>query len=355
MKRFTSTTIPSVYRHRSGSLYCRINRNGKDLWRSLKTQDIEVAKVKALQLMTSKCPEIKADLSTFGTALAEFERRGYYNGVRRSAIKPSSLSYIKGRILFIKKTWPELHDSEVASLAAPAFEDWVQRCIKTYSPSGINGAVSIVRGVFKMLTRLGVILRDPTADLTALQVRSKVPVLPTKAQFAALLNWLGERSLKTRFAAELLAYSGLRIGEARGLRWEDWDQASKTLTVSRQLSEFGETTLKNGETRVIDCNPALQGLLVSNWCILGIAPSYPVLNVGDINPDLALACEALHLPKMTNHTLRHYFCSTCIEAGCDFKTVATWMGHRDGGVLLAKLYAHLRRDHGKAQAKRVEF
>ena len=44
-----------------------------------------------------------------------------------------------------------------------------------------------------------------------------------------------------------------------------------------------------------------------------------------------------------------------MEAGIDFRTVAGWLGHRDGGALLAKTYSHLRAEHSVEMAKRMVF
>jgi site-specific recombinase XerD len=67
------------------------------------------------------------------------------------------------------------------------------------------------------------------------------------------------------------------------------------------------------------------------------------------------ACERLGLPRFGHHAMRHFFCSNAIEAGCDFKVIAEWLGHKDGGVLVAKTYGHLRNEHGAAMAKRITF
>jgi site-specific recombinase XerD len=53
--------------------------------------------------------------------------------------------------------------------------------------------------------------------------------------------------------------------------------------------------------------------------------------------------------------MRHFFCSNCIEEGIDFKTIAEWLGHKDGGVLVAKTYGHLRSEHSNAMAKKITF
>lgn len=44
------------------------------------------------------------------------------------------------------------------------------------------------------------------------------------------------------------------------------------------------------------------------------------------------------LPKVGFHDLRHYFISYSVMAGIDFMTIAAWVGHRDGGVLIGTVY-----------------
>ena len=51
--------------------------------------------------------------------------------------------------------------------------------------------------------------------------------------------------------------------------------------------------------------------------------------------------------------MRHYFCSNAIEAGIEFKVIAGWLGHKDGGILVAKTYGHLRDTHSFEMAKRM--
>jgi integrase len=70
---------------------------------------------------------------------------------------------------------------------------------------------------------------------------------------------------------------------------------------------------------------------------------------------LITACRKAGLPHYGHHAMRHFFCSNAIEAGCDFKVIAEWLGHKDGGVLVARTYGHLRNEHSAAMAKRLTF
>jgi hypothetical protein len=42
-------------------------------------------------------------------------------------------------------------------------------------------------------------------------------------------------------------------------------------------------------------------------------------------------------------------------AGVDFMTIAKWVGHRDGGLLIGKVYGHLSDSHTRRQAERMKF
>jgi hypothetical protein len=42
-------------------------------------------------------------------------------------------------------------------------------------------------------------------------------------------------------------------------------------------------------------------------------------------------------------------------SGIDFMTIARWVGHQDGGVLIGKVYGHLSDEHARRQAQRIVF
>ena len=70
---------------------------------------------------------------------------------------------------------------------------------------------------------------------------------------------------------------------------------------------------------------------------------------------LLLARAAAKLPEFGFHDCRHFFISMCVMSGIDYMTIARWVGHRDGGVLIGKVYGHLNNEHTKRQAQRIEF
>ncbi len=68
-----------------------------------------------------------------------------------------------------------------------------------------------------------------------------------------------------------------------------------------------------------------------------------------------MARKAAELPWVGFHDLRHCFCSVCVMAGIDFTTIAAWLGHKDGGILVGKVYGHLLDEHRSKAAREVHF
>jgi integrase len=61
------------------------------------------------------------------------------------------------------------------------------------------------------------------------------------------------------------------------------------------------------------------------------------------------------LQRLGFHDLRHHFISYAVMSGIDFMTIAKWVGHQDGGVLIGRVYGHLADDHRRAAAARLNF
>jgi len=79
----------------------------------------------------------------------------------------------------------------------------------------------------------------------------------------------------------------------------------------------------------------------------------PVFRVASVKKALAAACKRLSLQAFSPRSLRRCFITRAVEHGIDFKTIAAWQAHRDGGVLIAKTYSHLRNEHSESMAKRL--
>ena len=122
------------------------------------------------------------------------------------------------------------------------------------------------------------------------------------------------------------------------------------------LFRSGETGTKNHETRTVPISDDLRTLLERIKRERGsVAPDAFILQTASARKCLQTACRKLAVPPVHHHALRHYFATCAIESGVAIPTVAQWLGHKDGGALLMKTYAHLQQAHSREQMKRVSF
>ena len=161
----------------------------------------------------------------------------------------------------------------------------------------------------------------------------------------------------------LLAYCGAREQEAIALRWPDVDFERDQLTIGAS----GDT--KNRTGRVVDFNPKLRAHLMdmhkrcapdSQWLFASPQRGDKDIHARTFRESLKLvrahaAREQPTLAAKAFHDLRHHFISYAVMSGIDLMTIASWAGHKDGGILVGKVYGHLADSHKKEQAQRMNF
>jgi integrase len=77
----------------------------------------------------------------------------------------------------------------------------------------------------------------------------KETVAATREEVKAILARLGtEEMMLERAAVALIAFTGVRPGEARGLRWEEWDRAGEQIAVRRSVWHAIEGTTKTPQS-----------------------------------------------------------------------------------------------------------
>jgi integrase len=173
---------------------------------------------------------------------------------------------------------------------------------------------------------------------------------PVYAQGEVLADWI-----------KLMAYSGARRTAALQARWEhvDWR--------NRQLHLF----TKRDKEVVVDFSPKLEGHLkdmharrvpmdergtLSPFLFPSSRPGDSSLgHMTNFQKTLDAVRRKINLPNFNPHDLRHYFISMCVMEGFDFMTIAEWVGHSDGGVLIGRVYGHLNPGHKRALAERLTF
>ena len=81
------------------------------------------------------------------------------------------------------------------------------------------------------------------------------------------------------------------------------------------------------------------------------SPDSEIIKIKNARKVLETACAKTGIGLYAQHSLRHYFASEAVEKNIDFKAIGDWLGHQDGGQLVAFTYAHLRNYHSWKMAE----
>ncbi len=182
------------------------------------------------------------------------------------------------------------------------------------------------------------------------------------------VDLLANNAKKHRTMVLLLAYTGLRWGEATALHVRDIDLDRRRVGVHENAVEVSGTihvgTPKTGEARSVPFPPFLEPLMAQ--LIEGKAPTQLLFGDGDTHlhqPDRrrgwyvsAIARSQAtdkNFPRVTIHDLRHTAASLAISAGANVKAVQRMLGHASAAMTL-DTYADLFDDDLDAVASALD-
>ena len=227
----------------------------------------------------------------------------------------------------------------------------------------VNLEVTCFRNVMRRALDDNWIMVLPTQNLRPLKWTPQKRGLLTWAEINKLCTVAenGETSKNGRQFSDyvrLMAFCGSRRDETLRLKWADVDWPQKQLTIG------ADGMAKNRKARVVDFNPQLEKHLLamrerkapdSDWLFPSPQRGAQDLPAKSFVETMRLVRTVAGLCRFGFHDLRHYFISYCVMAGIDFMTIAKWVGHQDGGILIGKVYGHLSNEHAQRQAQRVNF
>jgi integrase len=349
--------VPNLLQYiSSGVFFARIKTDGKLIRQSLKTDSWTTARLRLVDFLKKHHDNRGSVLAPSFTKAVEAYKKDLETD---SSIKPQSKQYRLWCLQKIQRTWPELWDLRLDQIPEETCKEWAAKLNKQIACHYYNNTIGTLKQVIEAGIKLhkdsgGTRLENPAAELKRTRVTQKDLQLPESSQFPQLVKNVRMRSggwgPRVGDLIEFLAYSGLRIGsEAIWVTWEDIDWQRKEIIVRGDP----ETGTKNSEIRRVPIIPDLENLLhrlQSNLPATG-----RILQVARCNEALARGCDAIGIPRITHHDLRHLFATRCIESGVDIPTVARWLGHKDGGALAMKTYGHLRNEHSQQMAQKVKF
>ncbi len=154
----------------------------------------------------------------------------------------------------------------------------------------------------------------------------------------------------------LCLYTGLRLGEVCGLKWEDINFSSKSLVIRRTIIRVKNSDYNSPQkTILMESTPKSETskriIPIPNFIIelLGrykqkenyflLSNSEKLYDPRYLESFYARILQKCHIKNHKFHTLRHTFATRSIESKMDVKTLSELLGHSSIEITL-KLYVH---------------
>ena len=248
------------------------------------------------------------------------------------------------------------------------------------SPAGVDLIHSIVSGSLKYALQMEILWRNPAQSVTTPKA-SKDEVSPPDISGVKNILDIADTERDPLFPClHLIAYTGLRRGEALALRWQDINLDTGTISVARSLSRSVEQGLifqppkTNSGRRVIDVDEqTVRVLRIHQGEQLLLKTSlgdgyhdedlvFPNPLGGPLNPMALTRCykkyaKRLGFTKARIHDLRHFHASVMLQSGQTLLLVGKRLGHASIATT-GDIYGHLlpgwQKEAADAFAKAME-
>lgn len=247
---------------------------------------------------------------------------------------------------------------------------------KDLSQVTISNYLRILKTALNAAVEAKLIKESPANGITVSRGKVKKFNVVDKAMFPDFIRAANETKYGNELA--LMLYTGLRVGELRGLRWSDIDFSANTMSIRRQLHPKSQTTKRitapkyDEERTVYLPQPAITVLKAQR-----VKQNEQRLVAGaewidnEVTHDLVFRMEtgvehgektiadavrnvgsAIGIPALHPHDLRHSYAVAALRSGADVKSVQHNLGHKTSSMTV-DIYAAYSEDAGKESAQKL--
>lgn len=341
-KKFTRVG-ESLYRYVNKTYYAVFRCNGKLLWKNLDTKDPELARrrLKEERDKSEKIDPRNADMNLEGLLLLyDQSLEKYAEGTRENR---------RAVIKNFRATWANGLNTRVRDVTSAQLEVWMAKHRGRMKKTSFNAYILVIRQLFGLAIANRAIVDSPANPFKILKPEKPIRLTPTWGEFQAIVADIRRQRFSaeandTGDLVEFMGLAGVGMAECANLHGEHIDFDCKKFWLFRA---------KTRTSYAVPMFPQVIPLLRRMKEEGKIATGKPIFAVADPKKALTSACKRLKLPQFSSRSLRRCFITRAVERGIDFKTIGSWQGHQDGGVLIAKTYSHLRNEHSDTMAQRL--
>lgn len=363
--RLEKSRVPNLYRAENGAYYLRAMVNGKAVKKLLKSEDgnsvknFAVAKIVLIDEL-GKLGHGKDECPALWEKVCDDYLSEYCS---RPEISRHTVASKTQEVNFAKEAF---RGDMINKITASDIKAWWERFCDEKRRDGRerssrtkNRVQDTVQAIFQYGIQSGLLANAPKSEIKRLHIPKTLKKLSPIQEFKEIIQSMRDaykrlKNIKeddftchSADMVEFMAYSGARIAEVRLVLREDIQKDGVIIH-----------GVKRSDDRFI---PFSKGLKVICEKLIAFHESNKrgdherVFLIETPRKAFDRATERVGAPHCTMHGLRHFFITSCVEAGVLPATIAKWVGHKDGGLLIARTYTHIRDDHGRAEAAKLDF
>ncbi len=333
-----------LYRYSSNRVYYAVlKHHGKIFRQSLKTTDRAIAG-RALNQLKKSLAQVDPGAGRLSvSALAD----RYLESI--AYLDDKTVRTRKSIAKQFKATWPGGMDQAIQSVRASEIHTWLGMHSGRIGKATLNEYLRFVRKMFELALNDRMVMENPAATIKQRRLDKPIRLTPTWEQFQAVVQNIRAQKFSADAEdsadfVEFLGLAGQGNSEAANLKVRQVDFATGKMTLYRNKTDTGFLVPIFPQLRIF-----LQNLIARRL----LQPEDNLFRVRDAKKALTSACKRLGFPHFSHRAFRRCFITRAIELGVDFKALAAWQGHRDGGALIAKTYSHLRTEHSDRMAEKL--
>lgn len=331
--------IPTAKKLPSGSWFCRVRVNGKDVSITRPTKKEAIAEAVAIKTGAKEA----ASPSGKRTITAAIDA---YIEARKNVLSPSTIA---GYRRIQRQRFQSAMGYDIFATPPERWQNVVNLEARIVSPKTLKNAWCFVSGV----------IADQTGRRVDVRLPQQVEKNPRYLEPEQIQPFLDALKGDTAEIPALLALSSLRMSEVLGLKWSAVDLENGMISIEETAvrDENGllarkQTTKNTSSRRLIPIIPPLRDALEK-------APhtGVYVTNLAEhtIRRHYKEAASRAGVPYVGAHGLRHSFASLAYHLGLSEEAAMKIGGWADPGTM-RKIYTHLAKsDLEKSSQKLMEF
>lgn len=235
------------------------------------------------------------------------------------------------------------------------------------SPKTVSDILCVMRSVLKFSARSGARPPCDGQDIRVRQTAGKMRVL-SKTEQDRLLRYLMSDPNECNMGILVCLFTGLRVGEICGLKWEDISFSEQTIHIHRTMQRIQD---REGPTRTrvilsLPKSPSsvriipipgelLQVILAHRTAASGYFLTnsmHRYVEPRTMQNRFKYALRKSGIRDANFHALRHTFATRCVELGFDVKSLSEILGHASVNITMNR-YVHPSMELKKENMQRL--